>query len=404
MRVLYNRCWLLVLLLWQRGCSDLRVPDRILGGDDEAAPVPLHESEDSPAVPSATEISGGTDSGTPQQSSACTGLDDDPWATGKLNPCCGELEQCLGSHGKAGAPLSYKCVSNCHCTTENKDPWITGVQRSCCQDLRQCLGKHKTDRKLFYKCLKTCPVLAGTGWCTGEEPEAGFTLRQDCGNSTGNGTDVKVLSYNLYWWNLFGNHRGRNRSAGRLIARNGLFDIMGFQECEDVRRVLRDGGVAGSYDVLVGPGATAMVYNNATWELLDKGESYIAEDQRSQYFGLRAVQWARLQHTASNKTVFAANHHGPLPVNSGGLCGPQATAYNLLSVIRANAQEDDVVLLLGDFNADYRSGTQRALMGYLNRIAHFWVDAIFSSCPYRRAWRLGRGGSDHQAILAHFSM
>jgi len=391
-------CWLLVLTHWQLGHSaPVNVSDPVLDAES-MMPVPVQELNPeepvvSPAKPGAAKFG-------LRRPATCTGPDRDPWETGRLVPCCDGLDKCLGEHGGGGSPPSYRCVTSCLCTTEDKDPWMTGVQQACCSDLQQCLGRHKTDRQPFYKCLQACPKLAGSGWCVGEEPEAGFDLRRTCGN----GTDMKVLTYNLFWWNLFTQHGGRGGSAGRLIARNGQFDVMAFQECEDAWRVLRDGGVSGSYDIVAGPGATAMAFDNSTWELLEKGESWIAEDQWTQYFGKRAVQWVRLQHLTNNKTVFAANHHGPLPVNTGGQCGGPATAYNLLSVIRANAQEDDVKLLLGDFNADDRSSTQRVLKHYMHRIAHYWVDAIFSSCPYRRAWRLGTGGSDHEAIEAHFEI
>merc|ERR1719188_1569160 len=46
--------------------------------------------------------------------------------------------------------------------------------------------------------------------------------------------NIKVLSYNLYWWNLYDVHKGRDDSAAKLIAsshESKPFDLMGFQEC-----------------------------------------------------------------------------------------------------------------------------------------------------------------------------
>ena len=75
-----------------------------------------------------------------------------------------------------------------------------------------------------------------------------------------------MLSYNLFWWNLYGVRGGNGESAGHLIKaetvedtallfckttsllspaavfqtfQDGLFDVMGFQECENGIRVLK---------------------------------------------------------------------------------------------------------------------------------------------------------------------
>jgi len=62
---------------------------------------------------------------------------------------------------------------------------------------------------------------------------------------------IKVLTYNLYWWNLFKNQKGLNGKAGKNIAafaKDEPFDLMGFQECEDVSWPLRDAKAAGVTD------------------------------------------------------------------------------------------------------------------------------------------------------------
>ena len=78
---------------------------------------------------------------------------------------------------------------------------------------------------------------------------------------------VKVLTYNLFWWNLFGQRGGNGGSAGKLIKDAGSaapFDLMGFQECDDVNRVLGDAGLTDTFGT-VSPGhAVAIAYRN-TW-------------------------------------------------------------------------------------------------------------------------------------------
>jgi len=213
---------------------------------------------------------------------------------------------------------------------------------------------------------------------------------------------VKVLSYNLYWWNLFGERRGNGGSAGKLIAGNGPFDILGFQECDDIHRVLSDAGLSGSYGII----SRLIAYKKDTWESLARTYSRdVAEDG---HWGgrrwKRSVHYARLRHRATGKVVFFANLHGPLPVNSGGICGPEATAYNILRAIATEAEPGDVKIFLGDLNADGTSETQRTLGRFMHRVYHHWVDAIYSSCPGQGGKNLGSGGSDHDALEATFEI
>jgi len=238
----------------------------------------------------------------------------------------------------------------------------------------------------------------GSGWCRGEVPLSGWDLRGTCNGNT----QVKVLSYNLFWWNLFGQRGGNGGSAGRLIRANGPFDIMGFQECDDVDRVLRDAGMEHTHLSIRADHGTAIAYKKDTWEVIDSGKQEVAEDNRFQYYGRRGVGWARLRHRANGKIAFFVNHHGPLQINTGGACGGDATAYNMLKVIGLNAQSNDVVIVLGDLNADGNSATQKVLKSHLYQIATDWVDAIFSSCQSVSWKNLGNGGSDHNAIEANF--
>merc|ERR1740121_2435889 len=63
---------------------------------------------------------------------------------------------------------------------------------------------------------------------------------------------VKVLSYYLFWWSLFGVRHGNGNSVGKLIHSTNSplkYDLMGFQECEDGTRVLRGAGLLSQFEV-----------------------------------------------------------------------------------------------------------------------------------------------------------
>jgi len=219
---------------------------------------------------------------------------------------------------------------------------------------------------------------------------------------------IKVLTYNLFWWNLFDLRGGGD--AGKLVAANTApqpFDFMGFQECEDVVAVLRDGGLLPEYAYIKGDHALALAYRSAAWELIASSTDLVAEDMRVQWYGVRGLLWGRFRNKENGKTVFFATHHGPLPLNSGGKCGWQATAFNIMRVIAQTAQEGDALFLVGDFNADLNTGTLKQLDSRFHRIfsgkAFGGIDHIFSSCSGANVIdtrSYGNGGSDHDALGA----
>jgi endonuclease/exonuclease/phosphatase family metal-dependent hydrolase len=224
---------------------------------------------------------------------------------------------------------------------------------------------------------------------------------------------VKVLSYNPEWWHVIEQLGGNSNSAAQLISLAGRaqpFDIIGFQEFYDpwwgltrpgydASELLRDYAyVRGEPG---GPVGTVIGFRNESWSLLGKGQRFVAEDEQGpMYFGKRIALWARLWHRQSGHTVFFMNHHGPLPVNSGGVCGGDVTAHNLAQVVVDNAAPGDAVILVGDFNADASSQT----VSQLDTVLHHTfsgIDHIFTNVGEERvACRaaLGNGGSDHDAI------
>mmetsp|Transcript_16754 Transcript_16754/g.36009 ORF Transcript_16754/g.36009 Transcript_16754/m.36009 type:complete len:600 (-) Transcript_16754:138-1937(-) len=245
----------------------------------------------------------------------------------------------------------------------------------------------------------------GDGWCEVEAPVDGWSLEDSC---TG-GFRVKVLSYNLFWWNLFGVRAGNDGSAGKMIAKTSeleAYDIMGFQECQDVNRVLNDAGFLQDYTGLQwsdGDIAIALAYRTDRFAVLSTGHDYVGEDRPEQHYGRRGAQWLRLQDKKSGRTVTVVNHHGPLPVNSGGICGGQATAYHLLKLLAEHAEVGDGLVLMGDLNADTTSVTQQTLGQRMFTIKNHWVDAIYASCAgeaLKESAVLDNGGSDHSALSA----
>lgn len=248
-------------------------------------------------------------------------------------------------------------------------------------------------------------------WCEVGFPASGWSPgSSDCPAQVGDPLEVRVLTYNLFWWKLFGVDGGRHGSAGHVIRDNGPFDMMGFQECERADRVIRDAGLSHEFHTYSPTNAIAIAWNHRVWNKLEKGYADVAEDSHLQWYGSRSAVWARLQHRDTGKTVFLINHHGPLPTQRpGGVCGPHATAYNILKVIGERAHKGDAVFLIGDFNAKADSPTFSELGKYLTlayRGRSFnGVDDFFTNCgEVRDTHNLGKGGSDHDALSVTFGV
>lgn len=255
-------------------------------------------------------------------------------------------------------------------------------------------------------------------WCRIAAPIDEWSLRCSQEFSTSSSAvEVRLLTYNLFWWNLFRERGGEDGRAGKLIAAAAsapgasAFDFMGFQECEDVERVMNDAGLGATFGTYHNTDmAIAIAYNVVRWEVVTSGSAQVAEDSQAQYYGRRTVMWARFREKATDRMVFFANHHGPLPVNSGGFCGGPATAYNLLRVLSFHAHPGDAILLVGDFNADPTSATVRTLADHMDRAytgdKFNGVDNMFAACAQisGQGQNLGSGGSDHDALSATFTL
>jgi hypothetical protein len=331
-----------------------------------------------------------------------------PAATARLCPCA--------EHRR---PLSCsQCDPNC---------WRN---KSCCPAiLDKCAGDpEKGDDPKYWGSSLSKPAtgVPPDAWCQQGHPQewrmpkiwpytgSEATVAPD---NTTIDVRLKVLSYNLYWWSLYGVRKGNAEwpygpgSASVLIAdasKSEPFDVMGFQECKDPERVLSEAGLLGNYTFYHGPHDTCVAFRNATWSLLGSGHSEVAEDGdfvRKNYWSKRTGQWLRLRHKASGRVLFFVNHHGPLPLHSGGLCGGLATAYNLLQLISNNMESTDAVVLVGDFNANSHSMTVRSMKSELNLlyegIAFGGVDNFFANVEEEHVLErhnYGHGGSDHHAL------
>jgi hypothetical protein len=324
--------------------------------------------------------------------------------------CCGTC----ANKGGFCSPLSGNCYE-----WKNKDYYETCCEAAapkCCSD---CAGKksfyspssgncYRTKAKDYYEACPEAGSDAPTGeckvggdkWCAATVPDADFSLK----TCPALNMRIKAITYNLFWWNLFGQRHGNGGSAGTLVknaADDEPFDLAGFQECDDPNWIMGDAGMSSEDYDYVRWGSNTLAFKKTRFDKLDSGSEKFAQD-----FGMfnyqRGAQWARLQERATGNKLFVMNHHGPLPVNTGGICGGEATAYNMLNVIEQHSEAGDAILFMGDFNADGGSETVKTLKDYMHLVMNDWVDNFFSNCggdSVKEVRNLGKGGSDHNALM-----
>lgn len=249
-------------------------------------------------------------------------------------------------------------------------------------------------------------------WCQVAAPHANWSLTRDCPTAASASMEVRVMTYSTDWESLFRERSGAGGISGKLIADAGEsvpFDFIGFQDCQNVERLLIDADYGATYgSIHNSEAAISIAYDVSKWTMVSRGSAEVAQDDTGDE--RRAMIWARLQHIDKKQFVFFASHTGPVPTGSGGSCGPLATAYNLMRVIGFHAHPGDAIFLVGDFEAGSASVTSTTAGQYMDLAfagdKFDGADQIFSACAQisGEGENLGGGGSDHDALSATFSI
>jgi len=216
------------------------------------------------------------------------------------------------------------------------------------------------------------------------------------------GSGFTIVTHNLFWWNLFGQRGGANFFS--IFGGHGPYDIMMFQECDDVNHIVSGLGYSSYFSTYPGERAVSLAWNNQRFQMLEHGFRDVAEDSHAQYYGKRGVAWARLQDKNNGQTMWVGSHHGPLPVNTGGMTGPQAVADNIMKLISDTRRNGEPVILAGDFNADTNYQTTKLIQAAgMDYRAHDWMDHVFTQGLGDATTTIIRDtGSDHRAIKMVF--
>lgn len=166
------------------------------------------------------------------------------------------------------------------------------------------------------------------------------------------GSKVVVVTYNLFWWCVsneyktcpqFKDDKGFQGLYKTIQAQQPL-DLVGFQECEDVTRVLYGANLT-NFDFFAPQGDAPMAWSADRFQKLGEGGSVqVAKDK----YGGRFINYVRLMDKRSKEVVFFANTHGPL--GQCALPDGAEVAANYLEVIHRFQKPGDRVIFTGDFN------------------------------------------------------
>lgn len=210
--------------------------------------------------------------------------------------------------------------------------------------------------------------------------------------------EITAVSYNLYWWNVGANNRW-NELWSRISSHKPM-DLIGFQECEDVARVVQSSGLSG-FEFWQGPNKpqanpAPLAWNTGVFaKLSGPGSVKVGQDQ----YGDRIVTWVRLRHLASNQALFFANTHGPL---NG--CGNDL-GDNWVAAVNSHQESGDLVIMTGDFNC----GIGSAAMNKIKNILPGGVDGGIDFILTRGMDKISGGNhngypSDHPLVKGSFNL
>ncbi|CAJ1354120.1 unnamed protein product [Effrenium voratum] len=221
---------------------------------------------------------------------------------------------------------------------------------------------------------------------------------------TKEGFVLKLVSYNLYWWNAFDQKSWKSDGVIKNIRNTLRPDSIGLQECDEPGQIARRTGTLerasefqGAQGVMVKKG------------IFTKSQSGSRDLQATGKWGPRYTTWVKLTDKASGKSFWHFNTHWCVHSQGNRICNEEVRyggAKNMLATIQEIAKDDPVVIT-GDFNAERNEkGPNHFLDNGFKLAVNSWVDFIFYS-PHWELLSQGKGsmaGSDHHPVFAELRL
>ena len=178
----------------------------------------------------------------------------------------------------------------------------------------------------------------------------GATTSAPAGSDRNGYFKLRVVSYNIFWWNAFGQNPWKGEKIIENIREKLRPEALGLQECDSPSRIRQETGLAeaskfaGAQGVMMDPSRLRVV----------EGTSGSEDLRATGKWGARYVTWVQLADKSTGRSFWHFNTHWCVASGNGRTCNEEVRytgARNMLNVIRARAGSSPVVVT-GDFNAN----------------------------------------------------
>lgn len=323
-----------------------------------------------------------------------------------------DLQQCFSSSKQGpiflqrGLRIRPACYGSFDGVVEEEGGSVGTVKDATLAECKRACNREE-DCRSFTFCQTWAQCFLKKQNLTGEEPttrngDCQSFFKATCGGTANAGFTLRVVSYNLYWWNAFGRPENswKRESILENIKSNLKPDTIGLQEC-DSPEVLESLGLqrASPFEAAQG------VMSGARLRSVGGGHEDLEATGK---WGKRYVTWAEFRE-GEKAHFWHFNTHWCVHSDEQHTCNEEvrfAGARKMVETIRKVAG-DGPVLVTGDFNAQMEErGPQHLLNSGLKLAVNEWVDSIF----YSDHWELlAKGakeasGSDHRPIYAQLRL
>lgn len=306
-----------------------------------------------------------------------------------------DVPYCYGSFGAVAAQEGESLGSGM------KDVSLADCKRAC-NSQEEC--RSFTFCEHWAQCFLKKQILTGQEPTKPNDDCRSFFKTTSCEAEQRGPATVKVVSYNLYWWNAFGLKENGWKRDGILqnIKSELRPDTIGFQECDSPELLTGRTGleVASKF-----AGAQGIMVKPKKFRILMAGSRDLEATGK---WGTRYMTWAKLEDR-NERRFWHFNTHWCVHSNASHVCDEETRYRGAKTMVKAIHElvGSEPVIVTGDFNAEMdERGPQHFLQSGFKLVVNEWVDSIF----YSNDWELvsqGTGsaaGSDHHPVYAELRL
>lgn len=317
-------------------------------------------------------------------------------------PCYASLNGVVTDEGQSVGMARTSSMEECEKACNDKERCESFT---LCPEWQKCFLKAKSlDGSEAVEQKSDCKSVFKTTCSGSTGGSSGGSGGGSSGGSGGGGElKVKVVSYNLYWWNAFDQNSWKSDGIISNIKDNLRPDTIGLQECDSPSQISRRTGFLSKASKF--KGAQGVMIREGRFRASNKGSKDLGATGK---WGPRYVTWVKLTDE-SGQSFWHFNTHWCVHSEGKRVCNEDVRYRGARTMVRTirEVAGDSPVVVTGDFNAQMNEkGPQHFLDSGFKLAVNDWVDCIF----YSNHWTLlreGKGsssGSDHKPVYAELAL